>query len=61
MRRRYAGTPNFLFFPTEEIFTLPSGAIKWRTSENLLLYLDDDHITEEGAQLIVRELEPVLR
>ena len=61
VRRRYADAPNFRFLPTEEIFTLTGGAIRWRTSENILLYLDDDHITEEGAQLIIRELEPILK
>lgn len=47
--------------PQQLLFTLPSGAIRWRTAENALLYLDDDHITEDGAQLIIRELALILK
>lgn len=60
LRRRYADVSNFRFLPTEGIFTMPGGAVRWRTAENVLLYLDDDHITEEGARLIIRELAPML-
>jgi peptidoglycan/LPS O-acetylase OafA/YrhL len=61
MRRRYAEATNFHFLPTTAAFTLPNGSIRWRSAENALLYLDDDHITEEGAKLIVRELAPILK
>ena len=61
MRRRYAEATNFHFLPTTAAFTLPNGGIRWRSAENALLYLDDDHITEEGAKLIVRELAPILK
>lgn len=47
--------------PQQLLFTLPSGAIRWRTVEDALLYLDNDHITEYGAQLILRELTPILK
>jgi peptidoglycan/LPS O-acetylase OafA/YrhL len=61
MRRRYVGVGNFRFLSTTETFTLPSGAIRWRTLENKLLYVDRDHITEEGARLIVRNLTTTLK
>ena len=61
MRRRYSGKKNFHLLSTTDVFTLPSGGIRWRSAENALLYLDDDHITEEGAKLIVSELVPVLK
>jgi hypothetical protein len=61
MHRRYAGTPNFHFLSTAKAFTLTSGGIRWRSAEKALLYLDDDHITEDGARLIVRELAPILK
>jgi peptidoglycan/LPS O-acetylase OafA/YrhL len=61
IRLRYAGASNFRFLNTAAIFTAADGTIRWRTPGNDLLYLDDDHITEEGAQLIVRELAPLLK
>jgi len=61
MRRRYVGVGNFRFLSTTETFTLPSGAIRWRTLENKLLYVDRDHITEEGARLIVHNLTTTLK
>jgi hypothetical protein len=61
MRQRYAGVSNFRFLNTAATFTAADGTIRWRTAENALLYLDDDHITEEGAQLIIRELTPLLK
>jgi len=61
MLSRYAGTPNFTFLRTEPAFTLPDGGIRWRSDSGALLYLDDDHLTEEGCRSIVRELAGVLR
>jgi hypothetical protein len=61
MRQRYAGVSNFRFLNTAGTFTSADGTIRWRTPGNNLLYLDDDHITEEGAKLIVRELAPFLK
>ncbi|MEY3548457.1 MAG: hypothetical protein RLZZ552_824, partial [Verrucomicrobiota bacterium] len=41
-------------------FTEPGGGVRWRDGDGALLYLDDDHLTEAGARLIIGELARLL-
>lgn len=60
LRKRYSGRTNFVFLANEASFTPIGAAIRWRTQDNVLLYLDDDHLTEEGARLATRGISGVL-
>ncbi len=60
LKSRYGEHSGFTFLGTEALFTEPSGGVRWRDGDGALLYLDDDHLTQAGARLIIGELARLL-
>lgn len=52
---------NFIFVPTADLFTKPDGSVRWWDGVDQLYYIDDDHLSEFGAQLLAPRIEAALR
>lgn len=57
----FGGDPNFSFLRTEDLFTLPTGAVRWWDGAGALYYIDDNHLSEFGASLLAPRIEAAVR
>lgn len=57
----FGSNPNFSFVRTEDLFTLPDGAVRWWDGAGELYYIDNNHLSEFGARLVAPRIEAAVR
>lgn len=53
---KFGNNPRFTFLRTDGLFLLEDGSVRWWDRINKLNYIDDDHLSEYGCELITPEL-----
>jgi hypothetical protein len=56
----FDGNKGFLWFDTNKFFVNKMGRIKWWDGINKLYYVDDDHLSDDGAGLLQEELQNII-
>ncbi len=55
--REFKGHPRFRWLDTNDEFLEPNGHIRWWDGKDRLYYIDDDHLSEYGVQLLGAKIE----
>ncbi|MEY4775644.1 MAG: hypothetical protein RL759_157 [Verrucomicrobiota bacterium] len=58
---RFGGRANFVFLKTADLFTRPDGAVRWSDGSGTLYYIDGNHLSEFGCELLRPLMEAALR
>jgi hypothetical protein len=58
---RFGSSPNFTFIRTESMLRDALGRPNWWDGRNRLYYIDDDHLSEFGAEKIESAIRPEIR